>query len=226
MSRAVLPFGSRLSTSRIDFRLLSREAAVNGRRLAVIAPDGATRALCGIGRAPVVRFGGEYEQSLETSDGIAGDASGGGGASAGGAGLAAAAGATTEGDVAADVRSGSSTATSAAGTASAAVADGSGQAAGRPAPTTATTGAGAVPPAAAPSAGATSASAAAATLPGTRSGTSTERLKPLSTHPEAKRPATGSSGRLAGRGVLAGIGSSSCAPRRRRGGVRVPARRR
>jgi hypothetical protein len=41
----VLPFGSRLATSRINFRLLAREAAFRGKRLEIIAADAASRAL-------------------------------------------------------------------------------------------------------------------------------------------------------------------------------------
>ena len=35
----VLPFGSRVATSRINFRLLAREAMSHGRRLDIVAPD-------------------------------------------------------------------------------------------------------------------------------------------------------------------------------------------
>ncbi|MFL5750711.1 MAG: hypothetical protein ACJ767_08885, partial [Chloroflexota bacterium] len=38
----VVPYGSRISTSRMNFRLLSREAIVNNRRLSVVASDPAT----------------------------------------------------------------------------------------------------------------------------------------------------------------------------------------
>jgi hypothetical protein len=41
----VLPFGSRLATSRINFRLLAREAEAMSRRLDIVAPDAAARAL-------------------------------------------------------------------------------------------------------------------------------------------------------------------------------------
>ena len=41
----VLPHGSRLATSRINFRLLAREAEARGRTLEVVAPDAAARAL-------------------------------------------------------------------------------------------------------------------------------------------------------------------------------------
>jgi hypothetical protein len=41
----VLPFGSRLATSRINFRLLARETAFRGKRLEIIAADASVRAL-------------------------------------------------------------------------------------------------------------------------------------------------------------------------------------
>ena len=41
----VLPFGSRLATSRINFRLLAREAESMGRRLDIVAPDAAARSI-------------------------------------------------------------------------------------------------------------------------------------------------------------------------------------
>ena len=41
----VLPFSSRVATSRINFRLLAREAEANGRILDIIAPEPAARAL-------------------------------------------------------------------------------------------------------------------------------------------------------------------------------------
>ena len=41
----VVPSGSRLATSRINFRLLAREAQGRSRQLIIVAPDGATRSL-------------------------------------------------------------------------------------------------------------------------------------------------------------------------------------
>ena len=41
----VLPYGSRVATSRINFRLLARDAMTHEKRLSVIAGDAATRAL-------------------------------------------------------------------------------------------------------------------------------------------------------------------------------------
>ena len=60
----VVPYGSRIATSRMNFRLLSREAVVNNRRLSVVAADGATRALAASAGLPVFASVGEYEESL------------------------------------------------------------------------------------------------------------------------------------------------------------------
>jgi hypothetical protein len=60
----VVPHGSRLSTSRINFRLLAREAQSRGRRLAIVAGDGATRALAASAGLPVFGSVGEYEESV------------------------------------------------------------------------------------------------------------------------------------------------------------------
>jgi Baseplate J-like protein len=43
----VLPYGSRLATSRINFRLLAREAAARGKHLEIVAADSSARALAG-----------------------------------------------------------------------------------------------------------------------------------------------------------------------------------
>jgi hypothetical protein len=43
----VLPYGSRLATSRINFRLLAREAAERGRSVEIVAADASARALAG-----------------------------------------------------------------------------------------------------------------------------------------------------------------------------------
>ena len=59
----VLPFGSRVATSRINFRLLSRDATVNGKRLSVVAGDAATRALAASAGLPVFSTVNEYETS-------------------------------------------------------------------------------------------------------------------------------------------------------------------
>src|ERR1044072_7234501 len=59
----VLPFGSRVATSRINFRLLSRDATLNGKRLSVVAGDPATRALAASAGLPVFSPVDEYETS-------------------------------------------------------------------------------------------------------------------------------------------------------------------
>src|SRR3954451_19972191 len=60
----VVPFGSRVATSRINFRLLAREAMVNGRRLDIVAPDASARALAASAGIPVFASVGEYEAAL------------------------------------------------------------------------------------------------------------------------------------------------------------------
>jgi hypothetical protein len=66
----VLPGGSRVATSRINFRLLARDAMTSGKRLSVVAGDAATRALAASAGLPIFATVGEYESSLE--DGGAG----------------------------------------------------------------------------------------------------------------------------------------------------------
>ena len=81
----VLPYGSKVATSRINFRLLARDALTHEKRLSIVAPDGATRALAASAGLPVFASVAEYESSLEDS--------GKGGGPAGLAAAAAAAGA-------------------------------------------------------------------------------------------------------------------------------------
>ena len=64
-SALVIPFGSRVATSRINFRLLAREAMVNGRRLDIVAPDASARALAASAGLPVFGSVGEYEAALD-----------------------------------------------------------------------------------------------------------------------------------------------------------------
>src|SRR4051812_20753078 len=64
----VLPFGSRVATSRINFRLLAREAQANGRRLDIVAPDAASRALAASAGLAVFGSVGEYEAALDADD--------------------------------------------------------------------------------------------------------------------------------------------------------------
>lgn len=60
----VLPYDSRVATSRINFRLLSRDALINEKQLAVVAGDSATRALAASAGLPVFGSVAEYEASL------------------------------------------------------------------------------------------------------------------------------------------------------------------
>ncbi len=60
----VLPSGSRVSTSRMNFRLLAREAETRGRELAIVAPEAATRALAASAGLPVFGSVAEYEDAL------------------------------------------------------------------------------------------------------------------------------------------------------------------
>ena len=60
----VVPNGSRIATSRINFRLLSREALVSNRRLSVIAGDAASRALAASAGLPVFATIAEYEAAI------------------------------------------------------------------------------------------------------------------------------------------------------------------
>jgi hypothetical protein len=71
----VLPYGSKVATSRINFRLLARDALTHEKRLSIVAPDGATRALAASAGLPVFASVAEYESSLE--DGRSGGARGG-----------------------------------------------------------------------------------------------------------------------------------------------------
>ncbi len=68
----VLPYGSRVATSRINFRLLSRDALINEKQLAIVAGDPATRALAASAGLPVFGSVGEYESSFAGPRGRAG----------------------------------------------------------------------------------------------------------------------------------------------------------
>jgi hypothetical protein len=61
----VLPSGSRLATSRINFRLLAREAQSRSRQLSIVAPEGATRALAASAGLPAYASVMEMEAALE-----------------------------------------------------------------------------------------------------------------------------------------------------------------
>jgi len=60
----VLPYGSRVATSRINFRLLSRDALTHDKRLSIVSGDAATRALAASAGLPVFASVAEYESSL------------------------------------------------------------------------------------------------------------------------------------------------------------------
>src|SRR3954453_5145332 len=60
----VVPYGSRIATSRMNFRLLSREAVVSNRRLSIVSGDAAARALAAAAGLAVFGSGPEYETSL------------------------------------------------------------------------------------------------------------------------------------------------------------------
>jgi hypothetical protein len=59
----VLPHGSRVATSRINFRLLSRDALTHDKRLSIVAGDAATRALAASAGLPVFATVAEYEDA-------------------------------------------------------------------------------------------------------------------------------------------------------------------
>jgi len=67
----VLPYASRVATSRINFRLLARDAMTHEKRLSIIAGDAATRALAASAGLPVFATVAEYESSLGTEGAIA-----------------------------------------------------------------------------------------------------------------------------------------------------------
>ncbi len=64
----VLPHGSRVATSRINFRLLSRDALTHEKRLSLISADPATRALAASAGLPVFASVAEYETAMADAD--------------------------------------------------------------------------------------------------------------------------------------------------------------
>jgi hypothetical protein len=60
----VVPYGSRIATSRMNFRLLSREALVSNRRLSIVSGDAAARSLAASAGLPVFASVGEYEGAI------------------------------------------------------------------------------------------------------------------------------------------------------------------
>ena len=91
----VVPFGSRVATSRINFRLLAREAMRDGRRLDIVAPDASARALAASAGIPVFASVAEYEAALDVTDILPAA----GAAAAGAAGASSAAAGTGPADV-------------------------------------------------------------------------------------------------------------------------------
>src|SRR5215210_2173079 len=73
----VVPYGSRIATSRMNFRLLSREAVMSNRRLSIVSGDAGSRSLAASAGLPVFASVGEYESTIDqaSADGGAGDAS-------------------------------------------------------------------------------------------------------------------------------------------------------
>ncbi|HET7702230.1 MAG TPA: hypothetical protein VFK35_02445 [Candidatus Limnocylindrales bacterium] len=59
----VVPYGSRIATSRMNFRLLSREAVVSNKRLSIVSGDAASRSLAASAGLPVFGSVGEYEEA-------------------------------------------------------------------------------------------------------------------------------------------------------------------
>jgi hypothetical protein len=78
----VVPPGSRVATSRINFRLLAREAAGNARSLAIVTPDPAVRALAGAAGLETHASAAEYEAAEAARAGAASALEGGPGATA------------------------------------------------------------------------------------------------------------------------------------------------
>ncbi len=72
----VLPHGSRVATSRINFRLLARDALGHTKRLSIVASDPATRALAASAGLPVFASVAEYEASLPEGGDRAGGVAG------------------------------------------------------------------------------------------------------------------------------------------------------
>ena len=64
----VLPVGSRVSTSRINFRLLAREAQSYGRDLAIVAPEAGTRALAASAGLAAFTSVDEYDLAVEEAE--------------------------------------------------------------------------------------------------------------------------------------------------------------
>ncbi len=64
----VLPYGSRVATSRINFRLLARDALTHEKQLAIVAGDPATRALAASAGLAAFASVAEYESAMAGAD--------------------------------------------------------------------------------------------------------------------------------------------------------------
>src|SRR5215218_6212846 len=67
----VVPYGSRIATSRMNFRLLSREAVMNNKRLSIVSGDAAVRSLAASAGLPVFGSVGEHDSSMGDAVGSA-----------------------------------------------------------------------------------------------------------------------------------------------------------
>ena len=71
----VVPYGSRIATSRMNFRLLSREAVMSNHRLSIVAGDAASRSLAASAGLPAFGSVSEYESALSDTPGDPGRSS-------------------------------------------------------------------------------------------------------------------------------------------------------
>ncbi len=67
----VLPHGSRVATSRINLRLLARDAGSHGKRLSIVAADAATRALAASAGLPTFASVGEFAEAGDPDKDVA-----------------------------------------------------------------------------------------------------------------------------------------------------------
>src|SRR4051794_18514005 len=63
----VVPYGSRIATSRMNFRLLSREAVVSNHRLSIVSGDAAARSLAASAGLPVFGTVAEYDGAMTSA---------------------------------------------------------------------------------------------------------------------------------------------------------------
>src|SRR5207245_559331 len=69
----VLPAGSRLATSRINFRLLAREAQARHRNLSIVAAEGSARSLAASAGLAAYSTVGEFEDVVDAEEKTRGD---------------------------------------------------------------------------------------------------------------------------------------------------------